>query len=440
MIKPRRLFLSLLFWWAAVAAAAADGRAPGNPSPPAGDGEPRPFTPVILPPGFVKRAELTLRAEKGTMPILDANGEFTPLARYLHLLARDSRNLEAHFRHLFSSESGNWRIVRSPLFSGPEPANHGHRLPRLLVPYRQIMREAGIIPPAEQARLLTPDWVSAAERMFRSMLNDDGLLARGENVATMALSFHFMRSGWGEMGLEPSRIYTLPKAQALIRTLLTEPHIINPRDQWLAADEAYLAACRKADAAAKYPPDKHLIREGKVFFSGGLFIGWKSTRPSLHATWDALAIINTLFSYYPEPDPASRQSIFHLWHQLPAARQEPGRATLQSLRRKLWLDFQEHRGPTYCFIAGGKPTETVVGRSEAPRLFDHAGYSESDLAHWAFLSWQEMFGDPVRNTNNGVQALLAIIDGRVLREMKIPSGLQKTPGSAGGPGRPDDEP
>ena len=396
-----------------------------------GAGAERTFVPVVRPPGFVKNTPIALRAEPGMPAILGADGKFTPLGQYLHELARDAGNVEVHFQHLFSAESKNWRDVRSPLFTGTEPIIHGHRLPRLLRPFVQLIQGADEISPALKIDLLTPAWTARVEGMFRSMVNADGLLARGDQVCTMALSFHFLRSGWEMMGLDPSKIYPLPQAQALLRTLLTFTYINHAEDAWLPASADYLASCRKANAAAKYPADDILIRDGQVFFAGGLFIGWKSTRPSLHATWDALAIINTLFSYHPEPNPADPRSIFHLWHQLSEREQQPGRSTLRSLRRKLWLDYRDHRGPSYCVIVGGRPTEDIAAPSEAARLFDHAGYAEKDLAHWAYLSWAEMFGDPERNTTNGVQALLAIVDGRVLAELKTPTARQKRPGAPG---------
>jgi hypothetical protein len=58
-----------------------------------------------------------------------------------------------------------------------------------------------------------------------------------------------------------------------------------------------------------------VVRDGTVLFTGGLFIGWQNTMPSLHATWDALTTINTLFAFYPEPEGSQSTSIFYSWKQ-----------------------------------------------------------------------------------------------------------------------------
>ena len=66
------------------------------------------------------------------------------------------------------------------------------------------------------------------------------------------------------------------------------------------------------------------------------------------------------------------------------------------------------------------------------RLELRAGYTRREMAGWAAACWEEMFGSPKRNTNEGVQALLAALDGRVRRELKTPTELQRsgTPGLA----------
>ena len=147
--------------------------------------------------------------------------------------------------------------------------------------------------------------------------------------------------------------------------------------------------------------------------------------PSLHATWDGLTTINTLFSFYPDPDPTKADSIFRLWNDLPAERKAIAHAAFALLTARLWRDWTEHQGPCWCRVIGGRPSEDLAKPSEAPQLYDHAGYSEKDFAHWTALSWQEVYGDPARNTTNGVQALLAILDGRVLTTLRAPSGAQK---------------
>jgi hypothetical protein len=65
--------------------------------------------------------------------------------------------------------------------------------------------------------------------------------------------------------------------------------------------------------------------------------------------------------------------------------------------------------------------------SEVEQLLDHAGYSRADMTHWAAACWQEMYGHPKRNTSNGMQALMALIDGRILQTLQVPTGEQKLP-------------
>jgi hypothetical protein len=383
------------------------------------------FVPQIRPHGYSKQRSLTLYSHNGKMAIMGKDGRFTPLGQYLWDLARNSINVRSHFHYLFSSESGNWPFRSSPLYTGTVPIYQGHRLPRQLVPFTKLIQQAPGISEAEKTNLMGREWVSDVEAMFRQMINDDGLLSKGTNVATMALAFHFLRTGFESMKLHPERIYTLPKAQALVRTLFTTPYILNDEDRWLKASSKFIAKCEKINHDAHYPADAIQINGNEVFFQGGLFIGWKTTLPSLHATWDALAILNTLFSYYPEPDPSNPESIFYLWNQVPVAKKQIALKTIKSLQRKLWLDYQEHQGASYCWIVDGRVTRGSEGGPEVPQLFDHAGYSKSSYNQWAAACWGEMFGNPKRNTDNGVRALLAIADGQVLSMTEGPTNKQR---------------
>jgi len=94
--------------------------------------------------------------------------------------------------------------------------------------------------------------------------------------------------------------------------------------------------------------------------------------------------------------------------------------------RRLWLDWKENKGPTWCWVRGGNPTEDDARPSEAPFLPAYDGYGDNQIA-WARMAWEEMFGDPMRNTNDGAQALLAIAQGRIHKDLKTPKG-QQVPG------------
>jgi hypothetical protein len=167
------------------------------------------------------------------------------------------------------------------------------------------------------------------------------------------------------------------------------------------------------------------VKGGKVFWAGGLFIGWKD-KPSLHGTWDALSIINSLFKVYPEPDPASPKSIFYTWNKLPEEQKQIGKKAITLCSRRLWLDWQENKGKTWCWVRDNKPIEDDTRPSEAPFLPAYDGYGDNQIG-WAKQCWEEMFGDPMRNTNDGVQALLAIAHNRIHRTLKTPMG-QQVPG------------
>ncbi len=91
--------------------------------------------------------------------------------------------------------------------------------------------------------------------------------------------------------------------------------------------------------------------------------------------------------------------------------------------RRLWLDWQENRGKTWCWVTNGKPTDDDSHPSEAPLAPAYDGYGDNQLG-WARQCWGEMFGDPMRNTPDGVQALLAIAHGSVLKKLTLPVGQQ----------------
>jgi hypothetical protein len=385
---------------------------------------PHPFIPVITPPGFSKKATLVVE-DKGAdgkgMAILDAQGEWTPLGRYLYDLARDPALVAAHVNNLLS-DPRNWPIEQSPLYQGPNAENQGHRFVRQIPGFVHVVRASKKFPQAVKDELLPRGWQDACETVFRDRLNGDGLLAAGDHVATMALSFHFLRTGWAAMGLRPERIYSLEHAQDLVRHLLTCPYIINDQDRWLSVDDTF----RKRFPIA-VDQDPLLVTDGKALFTGGLFIGWKTTLPSLHATWDGLTTLNTLFAFYPEADPTKPGSIFYRWQQLPGEQRAIAARTFALLTKRLWTGYHDYRDPTWCRIIGGKPVPGLDGTAEVDQLLDHAGYTRKDMTAWAESCWQEVYGQPKRNTTNGVQALLAILDGRVLSQLQVPTGEQKKP-------------
>lgn len=388
------------------------------------------FIPQVAPGGFTgKHGELlVLYPAKGKISILDETGGFTLVGRYLYDLIRNPKNYEAHLRHVMSSDSGNWEMLVAPAYRGTAMKNYStvHRMIRNFPLVCALIQSAKVLPDDAKPGLMSPQWIEGIEKAYRDMINDDGLLALGRNTSDMALVFHLLRTGFGAAKLRPEKIYTLPHAQTLVRTLLTDPSILNVSDHWLPATDAYIDGCLKSNQKlGNFDPV--LVKEGNVFFTGGLFIGWKGARPSLHGTRDGLAIINTLFKYYPESDQAKPTSIFHLWAKEPAAKRAQTREALFTLRRRLWLDYQKNRGPSYCTIVGGKPTEDVKEPSEVPTLKDNAGYKQDEMAHWSLLCWEEMFGNPDRNTKDGVQSLLAILENRVYKDLKKPTG-QQVPG------------
>jgi len=277
------------------------------------------------------------------------------------------------------------------------------------------------IDPAVKQLLMNDAWKRAAERTIGTTINDQGLLAWGGHTADMACLFHFARTKFGALGLRLDSLYTLERAQNLICTLLTEPWIVSAEDRWLAPpNPEYLEALGQQKGGQT--GDIRLVKDGRVFYPGGMFIGWKD-KPALHGTWDGLSLINSLFKYYPDPNPQSPQSIFYKWHRLPEEQKLPGKKMIIACSRRLWLDWQEQQGPTWCWVRGGEPVTDTHRPSEAPFLPAHDGYGDDQL-HWARLCWEEMFGNPSRNTNDGVQALLALAHGRMHRNLKQPTGEQ----------------
>ena len=358
---------------------------------------------------------LALRTGPGKIALFDEHGQLTVVGRYLDDLARDPARLRAHLRFVFSDESGNWERIDAPRFRGLAMKDQScvHRMLRAVGRYARLIGEAAEVPAGLKQGLMTDAWRDAVERAFGELVNDDGLLARGANVCDMAQCFHLLRSGLESARLRPERIWTLSRAQRLMRTLLTAPQIFNPDDAWLPASEVYLAQCRAQNT--KTPDDPVLIEGDRVFFGGGLFIGWKAMRPSLHATWDALAIINTLEKVYPERDASKPGSVFLLWNRQPAEARAAVRRAMQTLRARLWDDWRTRQGATYCYVADGRPVDTVrkpVVPSGAPTLVDHAGYELAEMWHWAAECHAEMFAAPrapSRNTNAGVAQLFALL-------------------------------
>ena len=114
--------------------------------------------------------------------------------------------------------------------------------------------------------------------------------------------------------------------------------------------------------------------------------------------------------------PNSRRRI-----QLPAAKKDIGGKCLTTLARRLWLDWKENKGPTLCWVVDGMPSDDGSRPSEAPFRLAYDGYGDNQYG-WAKQCWEEMFGNPSRNTNDGVQALLAICEGRIHRDLKKPKG------------------
>ena len=353
-------------------------------------------------------------------PIIGADGKFTEFAQWYFTIGSDPAAFAKWWNGYWADEA-NWKPMKTPVYAGPGPGNQGHRIIAWVGQLKKMVDADPEIDPAVKEALISEDWKRAAEKTIAATINARGLLGTGGNSGDMAQAFHFIRSKFGAMRLKTENIYTLDRAQTLVVTLLTDPSIINEEDRYLAPPDAeYLESIgrTKGDTAT----DIRIVKDGKVLWSGGLFSGWRD-KPSLHGSWDALAILNSLFKYYPEPDPSKPTCIFHQWNQLPETKKEIGKKAFILHSRRLWLDWAETKGPTWCWVTDGKPTDDASKPSEAPLRPAYDGYGDNQFG-WARQCWDEMFGDAMRNTNDGVQALLAIAHGGVLKKLTMPVGQQ----------------
>ena len=383
------------------------------------------FQYTLYPPdGFsVKKSKAIPRPDPNqpkAYPIIGADGKFTPLGQWYYAIGSDPKAFEAWWLGYWSDEQV-WKPGKTPVFAGAMSNNQGHRIISWVGQLKKMVDADPEIDAPVKAALLSEEWKRAAERTIAGTINQRGLMQRGENVSDMAQVFHFVRSKFGTMRLRVANIYTLERAQALIVTLLTEPWIINEEDRYLAPPNAeYLEAIGRVEGGID--ADIRVVKDGRVLWAGGLWSGWKD-KPSLHGSWDALSIINSLFKYYPEPDPAKPTSIFYQWNQLPEEKKQIGKKAIVLHSRRLWLDWKERRGKAWCWVADGKATDDDSKPSEAPLLPAYDGYGDNQYG-WAKQCWEEMFGDAMRNTNDGVQALLAIAHGGVLKKLTMPVGQQ----------------
>ena len=414
-----RLSLLTLFFAALVLNATAD-----DPR-----GAPHEFVYALYPPGgfSVKKSKAVVRADPKqpkACPLIGADGKFTPLGQWYFDLGSDPMNFQTWW-HGYFADTNNWHDGRTPVWSGPMAGNQGHRIIAWLGTFKKLMAADAQLDAAVKASVMNDDWKRAVEKIIGSTVGAKGLLEHSGRMSDMACNFHFIRTKYGTLGLRFDNIYTLERAQNLIATLLTEPWIISAEDRYLAPPDANYLEALGPQTKGGLSGDIRLVKDGKIFFGGGMFIGWKD-KPALHGTWDGLAIINALFKYYPEPDPAHPKSIFYKWNILPDAQKDLAKKMIVLCSRRLWLDWQEHKGPTWCWVHGGKPTDDDSQPSEAPFLPAYDGYGDNQFG-WAKLCWEEMFGNPSRNTNDGVQALLAIAHGKIHRDLKTPVG-QQVPG------------
>ena len=356
-------------------------------------------------------------------PIIGQDGKFTELAKWYYAIGSDPKNFQRWW-YGYWTDAKNWTPCKTPVFEGTGAGNLGHRIIAWLGNLKRMVDEDSEIGPEVKKALCSEEWKRAAEKTVITTINDKGMLEYGGNKSDMACVFHFIRTKWGAIGLRVDNIYTLDRAQNLICTLLTEPWVICEEDKYLdPPSRDYLEEIGKQYAGKE--SDIRIIKDGKILYSGGMFIGWKS-QPSLHGTWDGLSIINSLFKYYPDPDPDSPKSIFHKWNKLPEDKKQIGKKMIVLCSRRLWLDWKENKGRTWCWVRDGKPTEDDAKPSEGPWSPAYDGYGDNQIG-WAKVAWEEMFGDPMRNTNDGVQAFLAIAHGRIHKDMKTPTG-QQVPG------------
>ncbi len=409
--------LGLLLFWPALASADDPRNGPHE------------FIYSLYPPEnfSVKKSKAVVRADPKQPKVhglVGPDGKFTELGQWYFDIGSDPKCFEAWWRGYFA-DPNVWKPSKTPVWTGTGATNQGHRIIAWLGTFRKLIDADPQIDPAVKAAMMTDPWKEAAETVISSMIDGRGLMHHGENVADMACHFHFIRTKFGAIGLRLQDIYTIERAQDLVATLLTEPWIVNPEDRYVQApDREYLESLIGKQKGG-IDKDVRLVKDGKLLFSGGLFIGWKD-KPSLHGTWDALSILNSLFKYYPEPDPASPKSIFYKWNKLSEEKTAIGKKAILLCSRRLWLDWKENGGKTWCWVRDGKPTDDDSKPSEALILLAYDGYGDNQFG-WAKQCWDEMFGDPMRNTNDGVQALLAIAHGTVHRDLKTPVG-QQVPG------------
>lgn len=350
--------------------------------------------------------------------IIGADGKFTELGQWYYAIGSEPKAFATWWRSYWT-DTNNWSHCEAPTYNGNCAVNQGHRIVAWLGTFKKLVDQDAEIDAAVKQALMNDDWKRAAEKVISNTIDERGWLKVGNNEAAMAQIFHFLRTKFGAMGLHIPNIFTLDRAQNLMCTVLTEPWVICAEDQYLAPPSPdYLEGIGRQFAGTD--SDIRIVKGGRILFTGGLFIGWKD-KPSLHGAWDGLTIINSLFKYFPDPDPASPKSIFYKWNRLPEEKKQIGKKTIILCSRRLWLDWQENKGKTWCWVRDGKPTEDDSRPSEAPFLPAYDGYGDNQLG-WAKQCWEEMFGDPQRNTNDGVQALLAIAYGRIHRNLKTPVG------------------
>jgi len=386
---------------------------------------PHEFHYTLYPPGgfSTKKSKAIPRPDPKqpkASPIIGKDGKFADFAQWFYDIGTDPKNFQAWWYGYFS-DPAVWTPNQSPVFAGTTAGNQGHRIISWVGVLKKMVDADAEIDPAVKAPLCSAAWKRAAEQTIATTINDQGMLEHDGNKADMACLFHFLRTKWGAMGLQIENFYTLDRAQCLMVSLLTLPWVINEEDRYLTPpSQDYLEHLGIQLGGKSH--DIRLVKDGKVLFTGGMFIGWKD-KPALHGTWDGLAIINTLFKYYPDPDPQSPKSIFYKWNQLPEEQKQIGKKMIILCSRRLWLDWQENQGPTWCWVREGKPASDDLKPSAAPYLIAYDGYGDNQVA-WAAQCWEEMFGNPARNTADGVQSLLAIAHGKIHRNLHTPIGQQ----------------
>ncbi len=387
------------------------------------------FVYSLYPPeGFsVKKSKAVVRAEPKqpkAHPLIGADGKFTKLGQWHFDLGSDPQSFQTWWLGYFA-DTNNWHDGKTPVWNGPQAGNQGHRIIAWLGTFKKLVDADAQIDAAVKASLMNDEWKRGVEKIIGGTIGENGLLESAGHLSDMACNFHFIRTKYGALGLRFENIYTLERSQNLIATLLTEPWIISAEDRYLVPPDANYLEALGPQTKGGLSGDIRLVKDGKVFYSGGMFIGWKD-KPALHGTWDGLAIINSLFKYYPEPDPANPKSIFYKWNQVPDAKKDLAKKMIVHCSRRLWLDWKENKGKTWCWVRDGKPTDDDSKPSEAPFLPAYDGYGDNQFG-WAKLCWEEMFGNPSRNTSDGVQSLLAIAHGKIHRDLKTPVG-QQVPG------------